>query len=174
MDCNSKTVEQWPHRLHWLIALPTSASLPTPVHLTSRSLHSSSYVLPLISWKLWWMKRPQICKKISEKTRIIYERIFIKRRGVSHQFDCWCQSIMYFFARQFVLVKRQGYWLRLITWKIFNLMILWPLPQSSSIKFSFPLLSPSGDLIIGLVWDNHPTPTDPLFGLTVEILFKLN
>ena len=38
-------------------------------------------------------------------------------------------------------------------------------------------LSPSGDLGIGLVWDNptppHPTP-DRLFGLTVEILFKLN
>ena len=39
------------------------------------------------------------------------------------------------------------------------------------------LLSPSGDLGIGLVWDNHPHPTGPdhpLFGPTVEILFKLN
>ena len=34
------------------------------------------------------------------------------------------------------------------------------------------LLSPSGDLGIGLVWDN-PTPPR-LFGPTVEILFKLN
>ena len=33
-------------------------------------------------------------------------------------------------------------------------------------------LSPSGDLGIGLVWDNNPTPQ--LFGPTVEILFKLN
>ena len=33
------------------------------------------------------------------------------------------------------------------------------------------LLSPSGDLGIGLVWDNHPYR---LFGPTVEILFKLN
>ena len=42
----------------------------------------------------------------------------------------------------------------------------------------FPtLLSPSGDLGIGLVWDNHPdqpTPPHRLFGPTVEILFKLN
>ena len=35
------------------------------------------------------------------------------------------------------------------------------------------LLSPSGDLGIGLVWDNRTTP-QPLFGQTVEILFKLN
>ena len=40
-------------------------------------------------------------------------------------------------------------------------------------------LSPSGDLGIGLVWHNlspldHPTPPHPLFGPTVEILFKLN
>ena len=41
----------------------------------------------------------------------------------------------------------------------------------------FLFLSPSGDLGIGLVWDNptppHPGP-DRLFGPTVEILFKLN
>ena len=37
---------------------------------------------------------------------------------------------------------------------------------------SLAFLSPSGDLGIGLVWDN-PGP-DRLFGLTVEILFKLN
>ena len=39
------------------------------------------------------------------------------------------------------------------------------------------LLSPSGDLGIGLVWDNlsNPIQSPPrLFGLTVEILFKLN
>ena len=39
------------------------------------------------------------------------------------------------------------------------------------------LLSPSGDLGIGLVWDNQPTPPQPgpqLFGPTVEFLFKLN
>ena len=40
------------------------------------------------------------------------------------------------------------------------------------------LLSRSGDLGIGLVWDNNRTPPDPtgpqLFGPTVEILFKLN
>ena len=36
------------------------------------------------------------------------------------------------------------------------------------------LLSPSGDLGIGLVWDNRTTPPHPLFGPTVEILFKLN
>ena len=39
------------------------------------------------------------------------------------------------------------------------------------------LLSPSGDLGIGLVWDNHRTPPDPTgphFGPNVEILFKLN
>ena len=35
------------------------------------------------------------------------------------------------------------------------------------------LLSPSGDLRIGLVWDIHPTPP-ATFGPTVEILFKLN
>ena len=39
-------------------------------------------------------------------------------------------------------------------------------------------LSPSGDLGIGLVWDNNRTPPDrttlQLFGPTVEILFKLN
>ena len=36
-------------------------------------------------------------------------------------------------------------------------------------------LSPSGDLGIGLVWDNHPDrTTGPHFGLTVEILFKVN
>ena len=37
-------------------------------------------------------------------------------------------------------------------------------------------LSPSGDLGIGLVWDNHPDRTTPpqLFGPTVEILFKVN
>ena len=34
-------------------------------------------------------------------------------------------------------------------------------------------LSPSGDLGIGLVWDNRTTPPW-LFGPTVEILFKLN
>ena len=34
-------------------------------------------------------------------------------------------------------------------------------------------LSPSGDLGIGLVWDNRTTP-QPDFGSTVEILFKLN
>ena len=39
------------------------------------------------------------------------------------------------------------------------------------------LLSPSGDLGIGLGWDNHPDrtgPDHPHFGPTVEILFKLN
>ena len=40
------------------------------------------------------------------------------------------------------------------------------------------LLSPSGDLGIGLVWHNlsplDPTPPPQLFGPTVEILFKLN
>ena len=36
------------------------------------------------------------------------------------------------------------------------------------------LLSPSRDLGIGLVWDNHPPDRTPLFGPTVEILFKLN
>ena len=36
-------------------------------------------------------------------------------------------------------------------------------------------LSPSGDLGIGLVWHNLSLdPTGPHFGLTVEILFKLN
>ena len=36
-------------------------------------------------------------------------------------------------------------------------------------------LSQSGDLGIGLVWDNHPHRTPPrLFGLSVEILFKVN
>ena len=35
------------------------------------------------------------------------------------------------------------------------------------------LLSPSGDLGIGLVWHNLSNP-HPLFGPTVEILFKLN
>ena len=34
------------------------------------------------------------------------------------------------------------------------------------------LLSPSGDLGIGLVWDN-PTPPDRLFGPTVEILWNI-
>ena len=42
------------------------------------------------------------------------------------------------------------------------------------------LLSPSGNLGIGVVWDNHPHPTGPhqtpqmLFGPIVEIFFKLN
>ena len=39
-------------------------------------------------------------------------------------------------------------------------------------------LSPSGDLGISLVWHNlsgpHPTTPPRLFGLSVEILFKLN
>ena len=36
-------------------------------------------------------------------------------------------------------------------------------------------LSPSGDLGIGLVWDNHPPDrTEPLFGPTVEIRSQLN
>ena len=46
--------------------------------------------------------------------------------------------------------------------------------QNCYILFS----SPSGDLGIGLVWDNNRTPPHPtapqLFGPTVEILFKLN
>ena len=40
--------------------------------------------------------------------------------------------------------------------------------------FCKSFLSPSGDLGIGLVWDNHPTGPPQLFGPTVEILFKLN
>ena len=46
-------------------------------------------------------------------------------------------------------------------------------PQNINLKQIFLLLSPSGDLGIGLVWDNNRT-TGPLFGPTVEILFKLN
>ena len=38
------------------------------------------------------------------------------------------------------------------------------------------LLSPSGDLGIGLIWDNHPIQSNPIrhFGPSVEIFFKLN
>ena len=46
-------------------------------------------------------------------------------------------------------------------------------PAFQAIDFT-PLLSPSGDLGIGMVWDNHPTRPHRLFGPTVEILFKLN
>ena len=121
MDCNSKTVEQWPQQLHWLIALPTSASLPTPVHLTSRSLHSSSYVLPLISWKLWWMKRPQICNKISEKTWIIYVRIFINSSFVDVNRSC------IFWHAIFFLQKNRNSGLDWSLERYLVLMILWPL-----------------------------------------------
>ena len=50
-------------------------------------------------------------------------------------------------------------------------------PQFRKKKFcENQFLSPSGDLGIGLVWDNPtgPDPTGPHFGPTVEILFKLN
>ena len=44
--------------------------------------------------------------------------------------------------------------------------------------FLIKLLSPSGDLGISLVWHNlsgpHPTTPPRLFGLSVEILFKVN
>ena len=34
-------------------------------------------------------------------------------------------------------------------------------------------LSPSGDLEIGLVWDNHPIHPTPQFGMSIEIFFSL-
>ena len=43
-----------------------------------------------------------------------------------------------------------------------------------SINMWTTFISPSGDLGIGLVWDNNRTGPDPHFGPTVEILFKLN
>ena len=47
-------------------------------------------------------------------------------------------------------------------------------PSHSALSTDPPsFLSPSGDLGIGLVWDNHPHHPQ-LFGPTVEILFKLN
>ena len=51
-----------------------------------------------------------------------------------------------------------------------------PDPDSFIFGALFRFLSPSGDLGIALVWDNHPPhPTPPqLFGPAVEILFKLN
>ena len=48
-------------------------------------------------------------------------------------------------------------------------------PFLFSLGWESDLLSPSGDLGIGLVWDNHPDRTPPqLFGLSDEILFKVN
>ena len=48
---------------------------------------------------------------------------------------------------------------------------------ADNLEVHFWLLSPSGDLGISLVWHNlsppHPTPPR-LFGLSVEILFKVN
>ena len=56
--------------------------------------------------------------------------------------------------------------------KEFQVEIFNTIQDLNDLKF---LLSSSGDLGIGLVWDNHPTPPPPpYFGLTVEILFKLN
>ena len=49
--------------------------------------------------------------------------------------------------------------------------------RAGGMQINITFLSPSGDLGIGLVWDNHPHrtgPDHPLFGPTVEILFKLN
>ena len=40
--------------------------------------------------------------------------------------------------------------------------------------FGFVFLSPSGDLGISLAYDNRTTGGSPLFGPSVEILFKLN
>ena len=67
----------------------------------------------------------------------------------------------------------RSWWLKLprvLTMQWLERMVLW------TNKYFFSLLSPSGDLGISLVWDNHPdrTGTDPHFGPTVEILFKLN
>ena len=50
-------------------------------------------------------------------------------------------------------------------------LYLCPLPFLCSICIIFDLLSPSGDLGIGLVWHNL---SGQLFGPTDEILFKLN
>ena len=56
--------------------------------------------------------------------------------------------------------------------KEFQVEIFNTIQDLNDLKF---LLSSSGDLGIGLVWDNHPTPPHPpYFGPTVEILFKLN
>ena len=56
--------------------------------------------------------------------------------------------------------------------KEFQVEIFNTIQDLNDLKF---LLSSSGDLGIGLVWDNHPHPTPlQLFGSTVEILFKVN